>query len=98
MKRTLLCRSAVVLSLAAVTCVPLAAQDAPTSLTLDEAISRTLANSLRLAELQAREEAADAVVNGRRADKMPLAAAQAAIRAPTTSRSSSSPSPCSCVR
>jgi outer membrane protein TolC len=76
MKRTLLCRSAVVLSLAAV-CVPLAAQDAPTSLTLDEAISRTLANSMRLAELKAREEAADAVVHERRADKLPLAAAQA---------------------
>ena len=42
-----------------------AAQDAPVRLTLDEAVARGLTNSQRLAELQARQEGAEAAVAGR---------------------------------
>ena len=45
-------------------------------LTLDEAIAQGLANSQRLAELEARAEAADFAVAGRRAADRPLVAAQ----------------------
>jgi outer membrane protein len=44
--------------------------------TLDEAIAQGLANSRRLAEIQARAEAADFAVAGRRAAEMPLVALQ----------------------
>jgi outer membrane protein TolC len=53
-----------------------AAQDAPARLTLDDAVARGLANSQRLAELQAREEGAEAAVAGRAAAAMPLIALQ----------------------
>jgi len=53
-----------------------AAQDAPVKLTLDDAVARGLANSQRLAELQAREEGAEAAVAGRAAAAMPLVALQ----------------------
>jgi outer membrane protein len=43
-------------------------------LTLDEAITRGVANSLRLAELQARREGAEAAVAGRQAASRPLVA------------------------
>ncbi len=42
-------------------------------LTLDEAIARGIANSMRIAELQARQEAAAAVEDRRGADKLPVA-------------------------
>jgi len=53
------------------------AQQAPERLTLDEAIAQGLANSHRLAELQARQEAAAAVEQRRAADRLPTMAAQA---------------------
>jgi outer membrane protein TolC len=53
-----------------------AAQD-PLRLTLDEAISRGLAESHRIAELNARQEGAAAAVDGRHAAKMPQVSAQA---------------------
>ncbi len=52
-------------------------QPAGTELTLDEAIARGLANSLRLAELESRKEAADASLAQREADKLPVVALQA---------------------
>jgi outer membrane protein TolC len=48
----------------------------PAPLTLDEAIAQGLANSRRLAELEARAEAADFAIAGRRAADRPLVAAQ----------------------
>ncbi len=53
------------------------AQTAPTPLTLEQAIAQGLANSSRLAELQARLEGAQAAEDGRSADRMPVVAAQA---------------------
>lgn len=48
------------------------AQTRTVTLTLDEAIARGTANSMRLAELQARQEAAAAVEDRRGADKLPV--------------------------
>jgi len=48
---------------------------APAGLTLDEAIAQGLANSLRLAEFQARQESADAIEQGRAAARRPSLAA-----------------------
>jgi outer membrane protein TolC len=48
----------------------------PATLTLDEAIAQGLANSLRLAELQARQDSADANAQGRAADRRPSLAAE----------------------
>jgi outer membrane protein TolC len=48
------------------------AQTRALTLTLDEAIARGTANSMRLAELQARQEAAAAVEDRRGADKLPV--------------------------
>ena len=48
------------------------AQTRTLALTLDEAIARGLANSMRIAELQARQEAAAAVEDRRGADKLPV--------------------------
>lgn len=53
---------------------PALAQEA---LTLEAAIARGLAHSARLAELQAREEGAEAAVGGRAAAKRPIVSAQA---------------------
>lgn len=53
------------------------AQTTPGGITLDEAISRGLANSLRIAELQAREESARAVEDRAGAVRLPIVAAQA---------------------
>jgi outer membrane protein TolC len=50
------------------------AQGPAANLTLDEAIARGLANSQRLAELQARKEAAEAVEAGRAAASLPIVA------------------------
>jgi outer membrane protein len=52
------------------------AQTSPAALTLDEAIAQALANSQRLAELQARGEAAEFAVAGRRAADLPAVALQ----------------------
>jgi outer membrane protein TolC len=52
-----------------------AAQSQGTPLTLEEAIAQGIANSERLAELQARGEAADFAVAGRRAADMPSVSA-----------------------
>jgi outer membrane protein TolC len=52
------------------------AQEAPTRLTLDDAIEQSLKNSLRIAELQAREEAAKANEAGRGAAQRPSVALQ----------------------
>jgi outer membrane protein len=63
---------------ALVTCPPfLHAQQAPTVVTLDQAITQGLANSLRIAELQARLEAAEAAAQGSSAARLPSVAAQA---------------------
>lgn len=48
------------------------AQTRAVTLTLDEAIARGLANSMRIAELQARHEAAVAVEDRRGAEKLPV--------------------------
>jgi len=53
-----------------------AAQEATLRLTLDEAIAQGLANSLRLAELQARQDAAQAAQAGRGAAQRPSLALQ----------------------
>jgi outer membrane protein len=53
------------------------AAQAPLRLTLDDAVSRGLAESHRLAELKARQEGAAAAVQGRRAAKLPQVSAQA---------------------
>jgi outer membrane protein len=55
----------------------LEARQSPTALTLDEAIAQGLANSLRLAELEARQDSAAAVEQGRAAAKRPSVAAEA---------------------
>jgi outer membrane protein len=52
------------------------AQQPPLRLTLDDAIARGLANSVRLAELQARQEAAQAVESGRVAAQRPTMSLQ----------------------
>jgi outer membrane protein TolC len=69
------------ISLAAVCATALlagtAAAQAPLRLTLDDAVSRGLAESHRLAELEARQEGAAAAVQGRRAARMPQVSAQA---------------------
>lgn len=52
------------------------AQSAAAPLTLEEAIAQGLANSRRLAELEARGEAADYAISGRRAADMPIVSAQ----------------------
>jgi outer membrane protein len=52
------------------------AQQPPLRLTLDDAIARGLANSVRLAELQARQEAAQAVESGRAAAQRPTMSLQ----------------------
>jgi outer membrane protein len=52
------------------------AQTAPLKPTLDEAIARGLANSLRLSEFEARQAAATAVEQGRAAAKMPVLSVQ----------------------
>jgi outer membrane protein len=57
--------------------VSVRAQQAPERLTLDEAIAQGLANSLRLAELQARQEATAAAEQGQTAERRPRLAAQA---------------------
>jgi outer membrane protein TolC len=56
------------------TAVPAAAQE---TLTLDDAIARSLAYSARLAELDARQAGAEAVEAGRAAAKLPVVSAQA---------------------
>lgn len=52
------------------------AQEGPTALTLDDAIRLGVANSLRLAELQGRQEAAEAAEAGRSAARLPVVALQ----------------------
>ncbi len=57
---------------------PAAAQDPlPARVTLDEALTRAAANSHRLGELRARESAAGAVLDQRRAADLPIVSAQA---------------------
>ena len=64
-------------SLALGCAVAAAAQEAaPVTLTLDEAIAQGLANSMRLAELQGRSDAAEAVEAGRGAARLPIVALQ----------------------
>jgi outer membrane protein TolC len=70
MKRTL----PIFLGFLAAASPDVSAQDAAIRLTLDEAIARGIANSQRIAELQAREEAAGAVAAGRRAAGLPSVA------------------------
>lgn len=53
------------------------AEQSPITLTLDEAIAQGVANSLRLAELEARQDSAEAVEQGRAAARRPSIAAQA---------------------
>jgi outer membrane protein TolC len=53
------------------------AQEAPVRLTLDEAIAQGIANSQRLAEMQARQDAAEAALEGRGAAQLPSVAVQA---------------------
>ena len=54
-----------------------AQQAQPVPLTLEEAITQGLANSRRLAEIEARAEAADFAIAGREVAERPLVAAQA---------------------
>jgi outer membrane protein TolC len=54
-----------------------AAGQSPAALTLEDAIAQGIANSQRLAELQARQDAAAAVEDGRGAARLPVVAAQA---------------------
>lgn len=58
----------------AVLCGATVAAQGPPALTLEEAIERGLANSLRVAELQRREEAAEAAEAGRAAARLPAVA------------------------
>lgn len=53
---------------------PAGAQESPAALTLEDAIRLGLANSLRLAELQGRQEAAEAAEAGRGAARLPVVA------------------------
>jgi outer membrane protein len=55
----------------------LQARQSSTALTLDEAIAQGVANSLRLAELEARQDSAEAVEQGRAAARRPSVAAEA---------------------
>jgi outer membrane protein TolC len=57
--------------------VPIVAygQRAPGELTLEDAIARGLANSMRIAEMEARRDAADATVSQSRAARLPIVAA-----------------------
>jgi outer membrane protein TolC len=64
------------LSLLVMLTFPAAALAQTTPLTLDQALTQGLGNSRRLAELEARAEAADFAVAGRRAADRPLVAAQ----------------------
>jgi outer membrane protein TolC len=65
------------LSLVIMLSIPaLASAQAPVPLTLDEAIAQGLGNSRRLAEIEARAEAADFAIAGRRAAERPLVALQ----------------------
>jgi outer membrane protein len=54
-----------------------AAAQAPLRLTLDDAVSRGLAESHRIAELKARQDGAAAAIQGRQAAKLPQVSAQA---------------------
>jgi outer membrane protein len=51
------------------------AQPTPVPLTLDQAIAEGLANSHRLAEIEARADAADFAIAGRRASELPIVSA-----------------------
>ena len=64
------------LALATTLAGPVAAQEGPLRLTLDEAIARAEQNSLRVAELQARVDVAAAVEAGREAASRPALAAR----------------------
>jgi outer membrane protein len=55
----------------------LRARQSSAALTLDDAIAQGLANSLRLAELEARQDSAEALEQRRAADRRPSVAAQA---------------------
>jgi outer membrane protein len=57
--------------------IPALAYGQATPLTLEEAIRQGLANSRRLAEIEARAEAADFAIAGRQASERPLVAVQA---------------------
>jgi outer membrane protein TolC len=57
--------------------VDIGAQQARQHITLEDAIAQGMANSLRLAELEARQDAATAVEAGRGAARLPVVAAQA---------------------
>ena len=57
--------------------IPVVAYGQPAPLTLEEAIAQGLANSRRLAEIEARAEAADFTIAGRQAADRPLVALQA---------------------
>jgi outer membrane protein TolC len=70
------CRPLIALALIVGGAATLGAQTATVPLMLDEAISRGLANSLRLAELQARTDAAEANERGRAAAQLPSIAVQ----------------------
>jgi outer membrane protein len=72
MKSFAMSRIAVLAAGALVIASAVEAQTRTLPLTLDEAIARGLANSMRIAELQARQEAAAAVEDRRGADKLPV--------------------------
>jgi outer membrane protein len=68
---------AIALVLLAAGSSPARGQEAPLKLTLDQAIAQGLANSVRLAELQARQDAAEAIEHGQAAARLPSVAVQA---------------------
>lgn len=72
-------RYALTLVVCIMAAMPLAAQEgtAPVALTLEEALARGMETSRRLAELEARTDAASFAVDGRRAAERPAVAAQA---------------------
>jgi len=72
-KRALYCLVVVLLS--TVRADVAQAQQSPVALTLEDAIAQGLANSLRLAELEARQDSAEAVEQGRAAERRPSVAA-----------------------
>lgn len=67
-------RAIVLLALTTTWSAAAAAQDGPLRLTLQDALERALRNSQRLAEMQARVDAAEAVEAGRQAADRPLVA------------------------
>jgi outer membrane protein len=77
MTSTRVCFCLAIVFAAAATAAAQDRQSPAAALTLDDAIAQGLANSLRLAELEARQDSAEAIAAGRAAARRPSLAAQA---------------------